>query len=136
MSSPAQARPYRVSSIEVLAVGALVAALVGGVYIAGRVPHPVNLALGSIPLVAALLLLVAAASLLARLPSFAWWRFRQVAGWTLLVYLVIAGMIEYVIIYDGTRGGVLAVITALLVVFALDVPMLLGYSVARFERAH
>ena len=40
-----------------------------------------------------------------RLRDFAWERFLQVAGWALLAYAVIAGMIEYAFVYDKTRGA-------------------------------
>ena len=79
-------------------------------------------------------MLVAAVLLLAREREFAWRRFFQVAGWALLAYIVIAGMIEYAIVYDQTRGPVLAVMTLLLVTFTLTVPVLLGFTVARFQR--
>jgi hypothetical protein len=61
--------------------------------------------------------------------------FRLVAGWVLVAYLVIAGMLEYVFIYDGTRGTQLLILSLMLAVFAVNIPMLLGFSVARFQDA-
>ena len=51
----------------------------------------------------------------------------------LAAYVVIAGMLEYVFVYDHTSGTQLLILTLMLVVFAVNVPMLLGFSVARFQ---
>jgi hypothetical protein len=53
--------------------------------------------------------------------------------WTLVAYVVIAGMLEYVFVVDGTRGGSLLVVSASLLVFAVDVPLILAFSVARYQ---
>ena len=44
-----------------------------------------------------------------------------------------AGMLEYAFVYDGTSGSQLVILTAMLVVFAINIPLLLGFSVARFQ---
>jgi hypothetical protein len=49
---------------------------------------------------------------------------------------VIAGMLEYVFVYDHTRGTQLLILSLMLAVFAVDIPLLLGFSVARFQDAH
>jgi hypothetical protein len=46
---------------------------------------------------------------------------------------VIAGMIEYAFLQDHVRGGALVVLTLSLAVFAVHVPMLVGFTVARFH---
>jgi hypothetical protein len=74
------------------------------------------------------------AFLLARLREFAWARFRQVAGWSLLAYAVIGGMIEYAFVYDHTRGTQLVILTLLLALFMLNVPVLIAFTVARYQR--
>ena len=71
--------------------------------------------------------------LLAREPGFAWARFKEVARWLLLVYLVIAGMIEFAFVYDHTHGAVLAVMTALLALFMLNVPLIAGFTVGWYD---
>jgi hypothetical protein len=38
-----------------------------------------------------------------------------------------------VFIYDHTRGSQLVILTAMLAVFAVNIPLLLGFSVARFQ---
>jgi len=48
---------------------------------------------------------------------------------------VMAGMIEYAFVYDHTHGAVLVVMTLMLVVFMLAPPLLVGFTVARFQQA-
>jgi hypothetical protein len=72
--------------------------------------------------------------LLSRIRDFAWARFRQVAGWALGAYVVIAGMIEYAFLYDHTHGTQLVILTLLLALFMLNVPVLIAFTVARYHR--
>ena len=55
------------------------------------------------------------------------------ARWTLLAYALVAGMIEYVFLRNSTSGGPLVVLTLSLVVFALTVPVLIAFTVARYD---
>jgi len=113
---------------------ASIAFIAGGVsYLAAYLPKhaPLGPAVGL--LVAAAVSLGAAAVLLARQRDFAWQRFFQVGGWTLLAYVVIAGMIEYAFVYDHTHGAVLVVMSLMLVVFLLAPPVLVAFTVARFQ---
>jgi hypothetical protein len=110
---------------------ALVAA--GLIYVAAYLPKHAPLGPAVALLGAATGVLVLNALLLARRPAFAWWRFRQVAGWMLLVYAVISGMLEYAFVYDHTRGAVLVVMTLLLSVYTLNVPLIAAFTVARYE---
>jgi hypothetical protein len=110
------------------------ALIAGGVsYLAAYLPKraPLGPAVGLLE--AAAVVLVVGVVLLARQRDFARRRFRQVAGWTLLAYVVIAGMIEYAFVYDHTRGAVLVVMTSMLFVFMLAPPLLVGFTVARFQ---
>jgi hypothetical protein len=102
-------------------------------YLAAYLPNraPLGPAVGL--LAAAAIVLAVGVVLLARQREFAWQRFRQVAGWTLLAYVVIAGMIEYAFVYDHTHGAVLVVMTLMLFVFMLAPPLLVGFTVARFQ---
>jgi hypothetical protein len=112
-----------------------IALIAGGVsYLAAYLPKhaPLGPAIGC--LIAATSVLAANGVLLLRQRDFAWGRFRQVASWTLLAYIVIAGMIEYAFVYDHTRGSVLVVMTMMLVTFTLTVPVLVGFTVARFQQ--
>jgi hypothetical protein len=110
------------------------ALIAGGVsYLAAYLPKRAPLGPAAGLLVGAAVVLGAGVVLLARQREFAWGRFRQVAGWTLLAYIVIAGMIEYAFIYDHTHGSVLVVMTLMLLVFTLAPPLLVGFTVARFQ---
>jgi hypothetical protein len=131
--APLAARPAepRVTELGMASI-ALVAA--GVIYLAAHLPRHASLAPAVALLAAAAALLAVNVVFLARRPAFAWTRFRQVAGWMLLVYAVIAGMIEYAFVYDHTRGATLLVMTLLLAVFTLNVPLIAGFTVARFER--
>jgi hypothetical protein len=42
-------------------------------------------------------------------------------------------MIEYAFVRNDLSGGALVVLTLALVVFAVHVPVLIGFTVARFE---
>jgi hypothetical protein len=119
----------------VTALGMVVVAFVaaGVSYLAAYLPRHAPLGPAIACLVAAVAVLVAMAVLLVRQPEFAWRRFFQVAGWGLLAYVVIAGMIEYAFIYDQTRGPVLVIMTLMLATFTVTVPILLGFTVARFQ---
>jgi hypothetical protein len=72
---------------------------------------------------------------LTRVPDFAWERFFAVARWSLLAYLVIAGMIEFVFVHNHVHGSTLVVLTLSLIVFAIHVPALMGFTVARYHEA-
>jgi hypothetical protein len=110
---------------------ALVAA--GVIYLAAYLPRraPLGPAVGL--LVAAAAVLVAMVVLLALQKEFAWRRFFQVLGWGLLAYIVVGGMIEYAFVYDHTGGSVLVVMTLLLATFIANPPILLAFTVARFQ---
>ena len=119
--------------ISQLCVGSLACAVIGTILVAARMPHDVSLLPSVLLLALGAALLVASIVLLARISPFAWDVFRRVAVWSLVGYLVIAGMVEYAFIYDSTPGRVLAVLSGTLALFAVDVPLLLGFSVARYQ---
>ncbi len=118
-----------------LATAMLVLVVAGGIYMAAHVNHPATLVPAVVLAAAATLVLLVNLVLLSRIKPFAWHKFFQVSGWALLAYLVFAGIIEYVFIYDHTPGRQLALFTWMLALFAIDVPILLGYSVARYQAA-
>ncbi len=119
--------------IDKLADVAMVLVIIGGIYMAANLPGNISLIPAIVLLVLAVIVLIADVVLLARIDDFAWGSFRLVAGWALVAYLVIAGMIGYAFIYDGTRGEPLVILIAMLAVFAIAVPLLLGFSVARYQ---
>lgn len=119
--------------IAAACVASMALVLVDGVYLAAYLPRraPMGPAVGLV--CAAGAALVVAVVLVARLRGFAWASFFLVARWALLAYGVIAGMLEYVFVDDGTGGAMLALLTVALVLFAIDIPVLLAFSVARFQ---
>jgi hypothetical protein len=123
----------RLPPVGLVGIASMVLTIVSTIWLASHVPRRPPLA-PSIGLMAGSgVLLLANAVLLARLREFAWRTFRVVAFWSLVAYLVIAGMIEFAFVYDGTRGAVLALLTLSLASFAANVPVLLAFGVARFQ---
>lgn len=129
----AAASERRFPPITEVSVASMVLVIVGVILMASHLPDRPPLAAPTGLLVASGALLLGNGLLLARLREFAWGRFLQVARWALLAYAVIAGMLEYTFVYDHTRGGVLVVMTLMLVSFVTNVMVLLAFTVARYE---
>ncbi|MGC8473117.1 MAG: hypothetical protein ACP5PW_01740, partial [Candidatus Dormibacteria bacterium] len=117
-----------------LTVGSLALMLVGGVYIGAHLPGEVPLLVPAALLLVGGVLTAAALGLMVRIPDFARGTFLQVARWALLAYLVIAGLLAYVFIRDGARGSMLLVLGATLFLFAVDVPTVMAFTVARYDQ--
>ena len=115
-----------------LAMVSLALIVAGGIYLSSHLPRHVPLGPAVALLAASALLLLANMIALARVKDFAWERFFQVARWSMLGYLVTAGLILYAFLQDHIRGGALVVLTLSLAVFSVHVPMLVGFTVARF----
>lgn len=105
----------------------------GGIYLSSHLPQHVPLGPAIALLIASTLLLGFNLASLTRVQNFAWNRFRQVARWTFLAYLITAGLIEYAFLRDHISGGALVVLSLSLLVYAVQVPMLISFTVARFE---
>ncbi len=116
-----------------LGMTSLALIVAAGIYLAAHIPNHVPLGPAIALLGASALLLVANLASHARVPGFPWQRFFEVARWALLAYLIIAGMIEYAFLRDHLSGGPLVVLTLSLVVFAVHVPVLIGFTVARYD---
>jgi hypothetical protein len=118
--------------VTAIAMTSLALIVIGGIYLASHLPEHVSLGAPIALLAASVLLLAGNLAALARVEGFAWQRFFDVAKWALLAYLLIAGMIEYTFLRNHLRGGALVVLTLSLLVFAVHVPTLIGFTVARF----
>jgi hypothetical protein len=116
-----------------LAVASMAAIIIGGIYIAGHLPQQFPLTPAVILLIVSLVLAGAALVMLRGLDQFSWPTFFTVGRWALLAYVVIAGMLEYVFVVDGVRGSTLILTTLMLAVYALDIPLILAFSVARYQ---
>jgi hypothetical protein len=118
-----------VTELGMLSLALIVA---GGIYLSAHLPRHVPLAPAVVLLAASAGLLALNLLLLSRVKGFAWGRFFDVAKWSLLAYAIIAGVIEYSFLQNGLRGGPLVVLSLSLAVFAVHVPMLIGFTVARY----
>jgi hypothetical protein len=123
----------RLPPVTQLAVVSMALIVAGGIWIASHMPVDIPLTPAIVLLAASALIMVVNIVALSRVPDFNWPLFFGVAKWALLAYCVIAALLEYVFINDGTRGGVLVVLTLSLIVFAIHVPLLVGFTVARYE---
>ena len=132
---PAPAVARRRPPIAEMAVASMVLVLVGGVYLAAHLPKHPPLAVPTALLLAGAVLTLADVAMLSRIRPFAWKSFFLVLRWALLAYLVIGGLLEFVFVFDHTAGATLVVLTATLVVFAVDVPTILAFTVARYQDA-
>ncbi|MDX6468994.1 MAG: hypothetical protein QOF75_797 [Gaiellaceae bacterium] len=133
-TAPPSMLDRKLPPITEIGAASMIAIAGGVIYVAAYLPKhaPLGFAVALLALAAALQL--TNAFLLFRLRDFAWDRFFQVGGWALLAYAVIAGMIEYAFVFDKTRGVQLVVMTLMLALFMLNVPVLIAFTVARFQR--
>ena len=122
----------RLPPVTEIGMASLALIVAGGIYLAAHIPKQVPLAPAVALLAASALLLVGNMFALSRVEGFPWRRFFEIAKWSFLAYVTIAALIEYAFLRDHVRGGTLIVLTLSLVVFAVHVPMLIGFTVARF----
>ncbi|HWD65824.1 MAG TPA: hypothetical protein VG405_11685 [Solirubrobacteraceae bacterium] len=127
MNEPEKYPPF--TELAMLSLALIVA---GGIYLSAHLPEHVSLTLPVILLVLSGALMVLNLGSLARIRHFDWERFWSVGRWSLLAYVVIAGLIEYVFLQNHLSGGPLVVLTLSLVLFAIHVPALVGFTVARY----
>jgi hypothetical protein len=123
----------RYPPVTQLGMASLALIVAGGIYLAAHLPQKVPLTPAAILLALSAMLLAANLLTLARTKDFAWRRFGEVARWSLLAYVIVAGLIEYAFLRDGLSGGTLVVLTLSLAIFAVHVPTLIGFTVARYD---
>jgi hypothetical protein len=116
-----------------IGVATLAVIVAGGIVVAAQYGSATKLTIPVVMLGLAAAMLVVNAVLVIRIKEFARPVFHRVLGWALLAYAVIAGILEFVFVFDHTPGRELALFTGMLVLFALDVPLMLSYSVARWQ---
>jgi hypothetical protein len=115
-----------------LGMASLALIVAGGIYLSAKIPEHVPLAPAIVLLVGSVALLAGNLFALSRVQGFAWQRFREVAKWALLAYATIAGLIEYAFLEGNLSGGPLVVLSLSLVIFAVHVPVLIAFTVARY----
>lgn len=125
----------RLPPVTEVGMASLALIVAAGIYLAAHLPQHVPLGPAIALLAASALLLAGNLAALRRVRGFAWDRFFAVGKWALLAYAVTAGLIEFAFVRNDTRGGPLVVLTLALVVYAVHVPILIGFTVARFHDA-
>jgi hypothetical protein len=123
----------RLPPVTAVGMTSLALILAGGIYLASHLPRHVPLGPAVALLAASALLLAGNLISLARVEGFSWDRFFEVAKWAFLAYAITAGLIEYAFLRDHVSGGSLVVLTLSLVVYAIHVPTLIGFTVARYH---
>jgi hypothetical protein len=118
-----------------VAMASLALIVAGGIYLSANLPEHVSLTPAVILLALSAALMAGNLFSLSRVKGFAWERFFAVARWSLLAYVVIGGMLEFVFVHNHVRGGALVVLTLSLIIFAIHVPALMGFTVARYHQA-
>ena len=107
--------------------------VIGGIYLASHIPQHVSLGLPTALLIASGALVVFNLAQLTRVPGFAWPRFFQVAKWALAAYLFTAALIEFAFLRNHLKGGPLVILTLSLLVYAVQVPAMIAFTVARYD---
>jgi hypothetical protein len=118
------------TELGMLSLGLIV---IGGIYLSSHIPRHVALGPAIALLISSAAVMVLNLALLARVPGFAWERFFQVGKWALLAYLFTAAMIEFAFLQNHLTGGPLVILTLSLLVYAVQVPALIGFTVARYD---
>ena len=131
-AGPAQPSSRPLPPVAELAIVSLALVVIGGILMASYVPRRPPLAAPIALTAVSAVLLLSGGYLASRLRPFAWDRFFLVFRWALLAYVISAGMIGFAFIRDHTRGAPLAVVLVMLVIFALDVPLIIAFTVARY----
>lgn len=117
-----------------VAMASMTLAVTGGVILASGALDDAPIAVPTAFVAAAVVAELVAVVMTALIRPFAWSRFRQVFLWALLAYVVQAGMIGYSFVRNDVPAGPLAVLTLGLVVFATAVPLMIAFTVARYEQ--
>jgi hypothetical protein len=125
----------RMPPVTQLGMASLALIVAGGIYLSAHLPEHVPLGPAVALLAASALLLVGNLVALSRVDGFAWSCFFSVAKWALLAYAITAGLIEFAFVRNNVGGGPLVVLTLSLVVYAVHVPVLIGFTVARYAEA-
>jgi hypothetical protein len=128
MSERESSDAVRLPPVTALGMLSLGLVLVAGIYLSAHLPEHVPLGPAVGLLAASAAVFVVNLLMLSRVEGFHWQRMLEVGRWALLAYVLIAAMIEYVFLRNHTSGGALS-----LIVFAVNVPVLIGFTVARYD---
>lgn len=131
-----RAEPGDVSAlppIAGMAIATMLLVVVGGIIVVGYMPQQAPLWLPIALIVVSAAILVVNVVALSRIRSFAWHTFFTVGRYALLAYIVIAGMLEFIFVFDHTPSTILLLLTLMLAIYAVDIPLLFAFSVARYQ---
>lgn len=128
-------RPFERKLPPVIAVAmlGLTLAITGGVLVVAQIGEKSALAIPTGFMAGAIILELAAIVMLVTIRPFAWDRFALVFRWTFLAYVLQSAIIEWSFIINDVPGRPLAVLSAGLVVFATIVPLMIAFTVARYQ---
>lgn len=125
----------RFPPVTQIAMASLALIIAAGIYLSANLPEAVSLGPAVVLLALSAALMAFNLFSLTRVRGFAWDQFFTVARWSLLAYLVIGGMLEFVFVHNHVRGSTLVVLTLSLLIFSIHVPTLMGFTVARYYQA-
>lgn len=117
-----------------VAMVALALAVTGGVILAAGAASDPSLTVPTVLIAAAVVLELVAIVMVALIRPFAWDRFKQVVLWALLAYLIQGGMIVFAFVRNEVPAGPMRLLVIGLVVFATDVPLMIAFTVARYQQ--
>jgi len=128
-------RPFerKLRPVVGVAMAALTLAITGGILVVAQIGEEPDLVVPSVLMGAAIVLEIAAIVMLTAIRPFAWARFTQVFRWALLAYVLQSAIIEWSFIKNDVPGRPLAVLSIGLVVFSTAVPIMIAFTVARYQ---
>ena len=126
-------RDRRLPPVDWVGTLALVCVVAGGIWLVSVMPGGGSMVPGVALLIAGGVFLLTALAMLSRVRPFAWRTFRVVAGYGFLAYLVLASVVAFAFVLDDLTGAQMAVMFSMLGAFAVIVPLLLGFGVARYQ---
>ena len=132
-AAPAPVLSRRFPPVAGLTTVSLGLVVIGGILMASYAPRRPPLGVPVAITVVSAALLLAGGYLTSRLRPFAWDRFSLVFWWALLAYVISAGVIGFAFVKDHVRGAPLAAVLVMLVIYALDVPLIIAFTVARYS---
>lgn len=116
-----------------LAITTMFLVIVGGIVVVAYMPRQAPLWLPIVLVAAAAGIMLYNVIALSRVRAFAWRTFFVVGRYALLAYIFIAGMLEFVFVFDKTPGTILLLLSLMLAIYAVDIPLLFAFSVARYQ---
>ncbi len=120
--------------IDVIADVSIALVVAGGILMVSKFPRrpPLTAPIAILAVCGALFLVNLV--LLSRLQDFSWRNFFLVGRWVVLAYAIITGLIEFSFVHNDVTGSPLVVISLMLAVFAVNVALVISFTVARFQQ--